>query len=134
MAAGWTGRRGDSAGLLVGGAVFTVGGGLLWASRGRPLVFDPQSGFFWRGKLPRGRWPEPSLVRDLTPLSEIHALQLLTERVRGDKSSYDSHELNLVLRDGRRLNVVDHGDLDRLRRDAGRLASLLGKPVWDATR
>jgi hypothetical protein len=56
----------------------------------------------------------------------------LTEYVSGNKSSYYSYELNLVLDDGSRINVVDHGNLERLRSDAQTLSQFLGKPVWDA--
>ena len=68
------------------------------------------------------------------PLSSIHALQLLSEFISGSKNSYYSYELNLVLHDGSRINVVDHGNLERLRSDASTLSQFLGKPVWDATR
>ena len=54
--------------------------------------------------------------------------------ISGSKSSYTSYELNLVLDDGSRINVVDHGNLDRLRGDATTLSRFLSKPVWDATR
>jgi hypothetical protein len=56
----------------------------------------------------------------------------LCEYVTGNKSSYYSYELNLVLDDGRRINVIDHGNLDRLRSDAQPLSRFLDKPVWDA--
>ena len=49
----------------------------------------------------------------------------------GGKSSYYSYELNLVLSDGTRLNIVDHGDLRRVRRDGATLARFLGVPLWD---
>jgi hypothetical protein len=35
--------------------------------------------------------------------------------------------------DGSRLNVVDHGDIARLRLDAAELGLFLEVPVWDAT-
>ncbi len=57
-----------------------------------------------------------------------------TSRVSGNKSSYYSYELNLVLNDGSRINVVDHGNLKRLRSDTQTLSQFLGKPVWDAIR
>jgi hypothetical protein len=41
-----------------------------------------------------------------------------------------SYELNLVLKDGRRINVVDHGGADKIRTDAATLADFLGVPVW----
>jgi len=54
------------------------------------------------------------------------------EHLSSKNGSYWSFELNLVLRDGRRLNVMDHGDYDALRRDADTLAEFLGRPVWDS--
>jgi hypothetical protein len=68
------------------------------------------------------------------PFSTILALQLLTERVDGsDSADYDSHELNLVLQNGERLNVVDHAGKQTLREEANRLRGLIGCKVWDAT-
>ncbi len=114
-------------GMLFGG----IGGGMLyWFSR--PVVFDKRRGYFWKGRyaedssLSRG---DPAKV---TRLAEIHALQLLSERVSGNKSSYYSYELNLVRKDGRRINVVDHGSREKLREDAKRLGEFLGVPIWDA--
>lgn len=63
-------------------------------------------------------------------LKKVHALQLISEYVRGDKSSYYSYELNLVLKDGERINVIDHGDRSAIQRDAQALAGFLGKPLW----
>lgn len=65
---------------------------------------------------------------------DIAALQLITERVDGDDSAdYDSHELNLVLSDGTRLNLVDHAGKQVLRDDLVRLRALVGCRAWDAT-
>ena len=57
--------------------------------------------------------------------SDIAFLQLLEERVEGDDLSFSSFELNLVLRDGSRLNVVDHAKEDQLHGEAKQLARLL---------
>jgi hypothetical protein len=64
-----------------------------------------------------------------TELATIQALQLVTERVSG-KSSYNSYELNLVLKDGKRINVMDHGDQTALNADAEVLARFLNVPIW----
>ena len=69
----------------------------------------------------------------LGKLEEIYAIQLLKEYCRGDKSSYYSYELNLVLEDASRINVVDHGKLNLIRSDAEKLAAFLDIPLWDAT-
>ena len=77
-------------------------------------------------------------------LTDVYAIQLIKEYVRDNSGSkpgtvsyagpYYSYELNLVLKDGERMNVVDHGDLQRIRADAIRLGGFLGSlPVWDAT-
>lgn len=96
----------------------------------RKIVFDADSGQFL------SQFP---LSAERFPLSDIHAIQLLTESVlakasRGSGSfRYKSHEINLVLKSGRRVNVADHGDLEAIRADADRLANFLGVPVWDIT-
>jgi len=46
---------------------------------------------------------------------------------------FTSYELNLVLKDGSRRNLVDHGNLPALRDDARELAGFLIVPLWDAT-
>ena len=40
-------------------------------------------------------------------LRDVEAIQLIREYMRGDKSSCDSYELNLVRGDGSRLNGTD---------------------------
>ena len=119
--------------ILVG-AVFAVAGACLYWFGTTPRVFDQRLAAYWRGR----RVPTPmDLVErgdSSAPLSSIHALQLLSEFVSGSKNSYYSYELNLVLNDGSRINVVDHGNLDRLRSDASTLSRFLDKPIWDATR
>jgi hypothetical protein len=65
-------------------------------------------------------------------LEEIHALQLVAENCRSDNDTYRSYELNLILKDGKRINVVDHGNESKLREDAQTLSRFIEKPVWDA--
>ena len=118
--------------ILVG-AVFTIVGACLYWFGTVPRVFDQRLAAFWRGR--RELTPMELVARgnSSAPLSSIHALQLLSEYISGSKNSYTSYELNLVLNDGSRINVVDHGNLERLRSDANRLSQFLDKPVWDAT-
>jgi len=88
-----------------------------------PNLFDVNRGFYTKG------WFDAGLVR----LDEIHALQLISERCRGRNRTFYSYELNLVLEDGQRVNVVDHGDLAQLQADARTISQRLDVPVWDAT-
>lgn len=93
-----------------------VGVLMVWPA---PLRFDPATRQYVSRKVQ-------------VPFSRIRALQLLPERVSSDGGSFKSYELNLVLEDGKRLNVVDHGNLATLREDSARVAALLGCPLWDA--
>jgi hypothetical protein len=124
------------------GMLFPIGIGLVFAAVGAclayfgtaPIVFDVQSGYFWKGRKDPDRTYDITKIKHCVRLKEIHALQILSEYCRGDKSSYYSYELNLVLEDGSRMNVVDHGSLKKLRVDAEKLARFLNKPIWDVAR
>jgi hypothetical protein len=109
--------------LSLFGLVFAGAGvaGLYFGTR--PIVFDRALGLFWNA----WKTPRPGVGVELT---SIHALQVISEYCSG-KSSFYSYELNLVLNDGSRLNVVDHGDLSRIRSDGDALARFLGVKLWD---
>jgi hypothetical protein len=127
--------------LLVGLSLVAVG--LLMIDIARtPIVFD-------RGRdlYQRGRASDQPMVRKLTryqscSLSDVRALQILAKLESSTSSGggsskwtyYLSYELNLVLGDQSRLNVLDHGDPAALRGDAATLAEFLGVPVWDGSR
>jgi hypothetical protein len=106
--------------LTVFGLPFTAVG--VAVLRHRESVFDGQSRSFL-GK-----------SKQVVPFSSIHALQLLREKVSGsDDADFDSYELNVVLTNGERINVVDHAGVVQLRADAQRLSALVGCKVWDTT-
>lgn len=48
------------------------------------------------------------------------------------KKPYYTQELNLVLKNGKRLTVLSHADKVRIREDAKELAEFLDIAVWDA--
>lgn len=118
---------------LVMGLVFAVVGGGLFYYVTTPIVFDKYKGSFWRGRKGPDDVSDRRELKHYTELENIHALQLLSEYCSGNKSSYYSYELNLVLKDGSRINVIDHGNQKKLREDAQTLSGFLGKPLWDAT-
>ena len=117
---------------ILAGTVFTGVGGLMLYLGTTPVVFDKSQGFFWNSRQGPEKKTTHSSVKNFTRLEKIHALQLVSEYCQGNKSSFYSYELNLVLTNGKRINVVDHGNVDELRRDARTLAAFLEKPVWDA--
>lgn len=93
--------------------------------------FNKLTGYFYKGKKQQ--------VKNLTVTEDAHtfkletikALQILPERVRGDKSSYTSYEINLVFEDGSRYNVVDYGHRKSIEQDAVMLSDFLGIPAWN---
>ncbi len=121
--------------LLIG-LGFTVVGGCMYFFGTTPIVFDRGSNHYWRGRISPDVMPDRHAADNWADLEEIYALQIVSEWCRGsgkNQRSYYSYELNLVLSNGDRLNVVDHGNAQRLRKDAARLARFLDVPVWDAT-
>jgi hypothetical protein len=119
--------------LAWGVVAAVVGGAALYSLS--PITFDKRRGAYWKKRV--GPYESETLqrLRHPTRLDRIHALQLVSETCKLEDSnrSYESHELNLIMTDATRVNIVDHWDLDGLRDDANALGSFLGRPLWDAT-
>ncbi len=134
------GLAGDSMLLLMGplfGGAFVGIGVLILRSWARPRVFDKKLGYYWKGK-GVSRLNQVRQQQEHCALNEIKALQIIREYCRSNSNNsrgrgYYSYELNLVLPDGKRLNVVDHGKLGQLRADARTLSHFLDRPLWDAS-
>lgn len=119
---------------LIFGSIFAIVGGALLYFGNTPIVFDKTVGYFWKGRKTPTEMYSSATSKKHVPLQDIHALQLIREYVSSNKSSYYSYEMNLVLKDGQRINVVDHGSLEQIRQDAQTIALFLGRPVWDAAQ
>jgi len=112
-------------------AVFGVIGGVTAFGLLRKIVFDRESGRFWKGLAT----PSPAGIeagRQTVPLAAIHVLQLLSSS-GNDAESSTTYELNLVRHDGTRCHVLAHSGARALREDAAKLGAFLGVPVWDAS-
>lgn len=122
----------DTVIFIIISVIFLVAGSLAFYFGTTPIVFDKTKSAFWIGrKRPEevfAQQPSKNFVR----LSDIHSLQIISEYVRG-KNSYYSYELNIVRDDGSRVNVVDHGNIKKLKKDAKDLALFLNKSLWDTT-
>lgn len=114
------------------GFIFVAAGGFMWYFGTAPIVFDKYKECFWKGRKGPDEVANTNELKNFASLPDIYALQIISELCTAKDSSYYSYELNLVLTNGRRINVVDHGNIKCLREDAQTLSQFLGKPLWDA--
>jgi hypothetical protein len=118
---------------IVVGFILIIIAGVMWYLSTSPIIFDKTKGYFWKGRNDPLEISENSDPNRFANLRDIHALQLISETCwRNEDRTYRSHELNLVLKDSTRINVVDHGAKENIRECAHRLSQFLEKPVWDA--
>lgn len=119
----------DEPPAIVTAGVFVLTAGVLAPLLHRQLdnrrFFDAELDRYWST---RGAARDPG--PDAVPLSSIRGLQITPELVSGGEADFTAYELNLILVDGRRVNVLDHGNLERLHADATRIAAFLRVPVW----
>jgi len=94
-----------------------------------PRVFDKQLGFYYKSYKFK---PHERNLKNQFSLNNIIALQIIGETISNDNGSYGSFELNLVLNDNSRRNVVDHGNLKSIIDDAHILSDFLNVPIWHA--
>lgn len=120
--------------LFVGlfGLIFFGVGSFMFYWFAKPVIFDRTKGMYWKGWKTPQRYLTQNAVKEASRIGNIHALQIIPEFIRSDKSSYYSYELNLVLKDGSRMNVIDHGNAIKIREDAKMLSEFLGVPIWDS--
>ncbi|MFS4481960.1 hypothetical protein ACKGJY_03000 [Hyunsoonleella sp. 2307UL5-6] len=93
-----------------------------------PITFNSNTNQFYRGL----NIPLIKRKKKIINFNRIVALQIIGERVSSDDGSYQSFELNLILDDTTRINVVDHGNLKNLITDAQTLSEFLKTPIWHA--
>lgn len=117
--------------LVIFGVFFFLGGFFFFYVMKRSSNFDKNIGFYWKGHANSFRGHQITTSQKSCKLDRIHAVQLLRKKCTSDDGSYYSYELNLILKDGQRLNVIDHGKLEQLRADTEILSEFLGVPVWD---
>ena len=115
--------------MLLFGSIFGSVGGYLCYRSYMPRVFDKQLGLYYKTykvDLQNSR----KASNKQTPLNAIVAIQIISEYISSSDSSYNSFELNLVLGDGSRKNVVDHGNLKSIVDDAHIISEFLNVPIW----
>ncbi len=97
-----------------------------------PVVFDRRTGWFWKGRRVPDGSAKDRKIEQLARFDDIRAVQLIAERISGSQGrSWASIEINLVLGDGARINVIDHGNKAQVLADARTIAEFINKPIWD---
>lgn len=118
--------------LLVGLVFASVGGGMYYYGT-EPIVFSKSNGFFWKGRKSSSELNDcTNKYKNITKIKQIYALQIIPKYCRGKDSSHRGYELNIVLNNAERINIVSHTNLVELRKDGATLADFLGKIIWDA--
>jgi len=115
-------------------ALIFVGAGCFLLFGTVPIVFDKGANFVWKGR----KSPETTLaeltLKNCVRMEDIHALQLISYIGNGPKSKKCTYyEINLVMKNGNRFNVVVHDSKNKVRQEAGVISLFLDKPIWDAT-
>lgn len=112
---------------LIAPALFFLGGLYLIGKSNAIRAFDKRLGYYIYSKV--------HLISKNKRIGfdKIYAIQLLSEYMPGghDTSSYLSYELNLILKDGTRVNVVDHGNRTSIVEDSKVLSRFLDVPLWN---
>jgi hypothetical protein len=100
----------------------------LWGMslQNQPFFFDKASGIFKNGR------------KQTVKFDDVYALQLLSREVqvkappKGELKKIKTYELNLVLNDGKRVNVLAHGGFNEIKEDSDIISRFIDKPLWDA--
>ncbi len=68
-------------------------------------------------------------------LGNIISLQILNKMIRSKHGiSYPCYELNMLTKNGRRINILNHNDITQLKSDAEKLAEFLSVELIDLQR
>lgn len=122
---------------IVFSLIFIAPAWLLFYFLFRSYIFDFQNWYFYDTRLTKKLFElvEQEKYKDkIIPIREIQALQIVSERVHGKNTSYTSYELNMILKDSGRINIIDHWNLEEIRKNADELANKLWVKVYDLTK
>lgn len=129
--------------LILSAFSLLLGGGLGFAGyyslKKTPsaIVFDEFKKIYYRGNLEEARASTES--NSYGTFADVYSIQLLDKQIRtstenGDNSiAYTCYELILVLKNGNRLNIMNHAVRDEIVKSSNKLAELLNIPIWQAS-
>ncbi|MDP2572154.1 hypothetical protein Q8W40_08180 [Vibrio penaeicida] len=115
--------------FFLGWGVMFSAFGIRTLTRNRKVVFDKSCGLYYFG-FKQDIYDQVALTEQGN-LKDIHAIQLVRE-LMGGEIKYTSFELNLIFRNGERVNVMDHANNKVIDEAAMRLGEYLSVPIWKA--
>ncbi|EOB2787469.1 hypothetical protein ACIL20_004309 [Vibrio vulnificus] len=120
--------------MIVWGGGFS-GIGILMLKSDKKFTIDKINGSYYRGNKFDSLNSQDRFKQGY--VKDIYAIQLINERIQssssnGRASSYTSYELNLVFKDGERINIMDHGKGKDIDDSAKNLGKFLNVPIWKA--
>lgn len=112
----------------------------------RALEFNRDKGVFWIEKRRVFGWKVGESAQ--MPITQVHALQVVNyssrmsdqknsdsdnpqSGLRTDQAGANEYEVNVVFRDGKRVNIINHRNGKAISHDAAKLAEFLDVPVWN---
>jgi hypothetical protein len=110
---------------------FMIGLGWIFYLITRPVVFDAHIKALWKGRIMPVVIGNIKGIKHFTKFNNIHALQLLS-KYSYEKASGYNYELNVILKNGNRINLVSYRGEEEIEEDCQVLSKFLGKPVWNA--
>ncbi|WP_428738231.1 hypothetical protein [Sulfurimonas sp.] len=127
--------------LGLGMGVLFIGVGIFLLYKGSIQIrFDSRLKAMWHGKVDPDSILNKGSISHYTSLKELHAIQIIQEFIKGEfngdsrKQSFYSYELNLIMHDGKRVNVLDHGNKKAIFKQANAIAQMFHVPIWDGCR
>jgi len=108
--------------------ILILAGILLYLFNTKPIIFDKNKGYTWKGKIED--YPYQIMKNNkikCISLNQIHAIQLLRSSVKW----VVSYEINLILKDGKRYDVIGHYNLEKIKEDAETLSNFLRILLWN---
>ena len=90
-------------------------------------TFDKIAGKYYKGKYSNQVMDESESKAGY--IEDIHSIQLIREHVAAKETTYYSYELNIVLKDASRINIMDHSHLKNIKKSAEMLSAYIGVPI-----
>lgn len=95
------------------------------------LNIDLKQGIYYSAGIAAN--PNKLLPNEIGNINDFYAVQLLSETLPTNKGAFRSHELNIVLKNAQRINLMDHGDINNILESAEIISNSLKIPIWQAS-